>query len=94
MKLDNKVIILTGAASGIGKALFEIFSTQNIRLAAVDLSFPQDFLPTKSSTQIVLLNYDVSQANAIDQLFEELLKLWGQIDVFVANAGFAYYERL
>lgn len=94
MKLDNKVIILTGAASGIGKALFEIFSTQNIRLAAVDLSFPQDFLPTKSSAQIVLLNYDLSQANAIDQLFEELLKLWGQIDVFVANAGFAYYERL
>lgn len=95
MKLDNNtVVILTGAASGIGRALFEIFSTQNIKLAAVDLSFPQDFLPAKSSAQIVLLSHDLSQVNAIDQLFDEVLKLWGSVDVFVANAGFAYYERL
>jgi NAD(P)-dependent dehydrogenase (short-subunit alcohol dehydrogenase family) len=43
---------------------------------------------------VVLFTYDLSQKNAIDKLFEQVLNLWGKIDVFVANAGFAYYEKL
>jgi NADP-dependent 3-hydroxy acid dehydrogenase YdfG len=37
MKLDSQVIVLTGAASGIGKALLEILSSKNLKIAAVDL---------------------------------------------------------
>ena len=93
MKLDGQVIVLTGAASGIGKALFKIFSAQNVKLAAVDVSFPEEFLPAQSSAKIVLLNYNLSQAKSINQVFDEVLNTWGQIDVFIANAGFAYYEK-
>jgi short-subunit dehydrogenase len=94
MKFDHQVIVLTGAASGIGKELFKILSAQPIQLAAVDLAFPQDFLPKNKTAQVVFLNYNLSQANAIDQLFDEVLKLWGKIDIFIANAGFAYYEKI
>ncbi|GAB4129950.1 MAG: SDR family oxidoreductase [Raineya sp.] len=94
MELDGKVFILTGAASGIGKELFKILSKKPIKIAAIDLSFPENFLDNSASAQIVLLNYDLSQPNAIDELFEKTLNLWGKIDVFVANAGFAYYEKI
>lgn len=94
MKLDGQVIVLTGAASGIGKALFAILASHNLKLAAVDLSFPDEFRKPTTTAEIVLLPYDLSQASEIDQLFDEILRLWGRIDVFVANAGFAYYEKL
>ena len=94
MTSDKQVFVLTGAASGIGKALFDILSAQAIRLAAVDLSFPKDFLSKPRSASILLLHYDLSQPQSIDQLFDEVLDHWRRIDVFVANAGFAYYEKL
>jgi len=93
MNLENQVVVLTGAASGIGKALLEILSSQKLKIAAVDLQFPDNFLKNPQA-EIVLIACDLSKKNAIDELFEKVLNLWGQIDVFVANAGFAYYEKL
>jgi uncharacterized protein len=90
MNLTNKNIILTGAASGIGKSLLEqLLIFEEINIIAVDIN------PIVSDSQKVMSYVcDLTKEKEIDNLFEFALKNLPQIDIFIANAGFAYYEQL
>jgi uncharacterized protein len=90
MNLTNKNIILTGAASGIGKSLLEqLLIFEGIKIIAVDIN------PIVSDSQKVISYVcDLTKEKEIDDLFEFALKNLPQIDIFIANAGFAYYEQL
>ena len=88
MKITHKNIILTGAASGIGKALLnELLDFEGIKVIAVDLNVIED-----SSDKIIPFICDLSQQSEVDRLFEFALMQFQAVDIFIANAGFAYYE--
>ena len=90
MIIQNKNIILTGAASGIGKALLlQLLEYQGIKILAVDLNEVEII-----SDKIIPYVCDVSQQAEIDHLFEFALTQFPTIDIFIANAGFAYYEEV
>lgn len=88
MKIAHKNIILTGAASGIGKALLnQLLDFEGIRIIAVDLNEIEN-----TSDKIIPFVCDLSQQSEIDRLFEFAIAQFQTIDIFIANAGFAYYE--
>ncbi len=106
MDLNGTRIVLTGAASGIGLALLRRLAERRVQVLAVDLnaSALQAACSAagslaappngQSAAQITPYLADMGQPEAIDQLFEAALSQFGGIDLFIANAGFAYFEEL
>lgn len=91
--IENKRIVLTGANSGIGLEVLKLLLEREGNIIfAVDLNI--DVLSTLDASRVIPYQCDVSQAQNIDKLFQEALAALGNMDVFYANAGFAYYEEL
>lgn len=90
MNLTNKNIILTGAASGIGKSLLEqLLAFDGIAIIAVDINSI-----VSDNQKVTSYMCDLTKENEVDKLFDFAKETFRQIDVFIANAGFAYYEQL
>ncbi len=98
MQLSDQSIVLSGAASGIGLALLEELADLPCRVLAVDvnalaLEAACARLNGKAA-QITPYACDLSSRANVDALFEQALSTLGRIDIFFANAGFAYYEEI
>lgn len=95
MQIESQRIILTGAASGIGRALLEQLAAYPAQILAVDRQqIGPENLPHQAKAQITPYVCDLGQPQAVDALFQAAIETLGGIDLFIANAGFAYYERL
>lgn len=91
MKLSNKNIILTGASSGIGNALLQKLSIyEGLKIIAVSRNIDS----IQKSDVIYPFAADLSNKEGVDRLFEYAKETLGTVDVFIANAGFAYIEEL
>ena len=91
MKMQNKVIVVTGAGSGIGRALTLKLVAMGAKVAAVDLN-PDTLAETvnlagsnkrKISTHIV----NVSDKGAVDNLPQAVINAHGTVDGLINNAG-------
>ncbi len=98
MRLTDQAVVLTGAASGIGLALLERLARHPLRILAADLNAAalEAACQRLADRNAVLYPWpcDLSTPQAVEQLFEEAIRRMGRIDLFIANAGFAYYERI
>jgi short-subunit dehydrogenase len=86
----DRVVLLTGAAGGIGAALARAFAAAGARLALVDrdeagLASVADALP--DTTQVSLHPLDLADFSAFDGLLADVIAAHGQLDVLVNNAG-------
>jgi NAD(P)-dependent dehydrogenase (short-subunit alcohol dehydrogenase family) len=85
-RLQDKVAIVTGAASGIGRASAELFAAEGARVLAVDrpgadLAFADGAIET--------LACDVALAEAPSVIVDHALAAFGQLDILFNNAGVA-----
>jgi len=90
-RFDDKVVIITGASSGIGKALVFEFTNRGAKVVAAarsleNLSALEKELRAKSS-EILIVKTDVSIENDCKRLIEETIEKFGKIDVLINNAG-------
>lgn len=98
MNIEGKAVVVTGAASGIGKAVVQRLAEIDCTVLAVDRN--QDGLNavceslSGKSAKIQPYGCDLSDSAQVDGLFDHALQEMGQIDLFIANAGFPYYEVL
>jgi NAD(P)-dependent dehydrogenase (short-subunit alcohol dehydrogenase family) len=82
----QRAAVVTGAASGIGKATAELFAERGYGVVAVDLS--ADGLQwTEAVDGVVALAGDVSQAEANEAMVALATERFGRLDVAVLNAG-------
>jgi|LSQX01.3.fsa_nt_gb short-subunit dehydrogenase len=89
--IQNKVVIITGASSGIGKALAYTFAKQRARLviAARNIEVLQAMVSEISGygIEIIAVKTDVSVENDCKNLINEAINRFGTIDVLICNAG-------
>jgi 3-oxoacyl-[acyl-carrier protein] reductase len=91
MRFAGRVVIVTGAAKGIGAAIARGFAAEGARLAALDVDAAGlDTLVkglTERGGEAFSLACDVTAAAAVRQAVEAVTARWSRIDVLVNNAG-------
>ncbi len=90
-KLQDKVIIITGASSGIGKSLAEEAMKKGMRmvLAARNTDAMEQHVKQKSwdVARYLIVKTDVSEEQQCQELIEKAIEKFGAIDILVNNAG-------
>jgi len=99
MKLENKVIIVTGSSKGIGKEV-AIQLAKNGAKVVVNYSNSKEeahetaeIIKTNGGIAITI-KADVSNKEEVTHLFDETIKAFGKIDVLVNNAGIMFNKLL
>ncbi|MEN9369556.1 MAG: hypothetical protein RI952_421 [Bacteroidota bacterium] len=92
MDIKGKVVVITGASSGIGLALAESFAAAGAKLvlAARNLAKLQEIaanLKLKYASEVIAVGVDVSKELQCQNLMDQTVKNFGQIDVLINNAG-------
>jgi NAD(P)-dependent dehydrogenase (short-subunit alcohol dehydrogenase family) len=86
-----RVVIVTGAARGIGAAIAEAFVDENAAVVLADIDESQlaataDALSSRGGTAVAV-RADITDAAAVDSLVSAALERFGRLDVLVNNAG-------
>ena len=95
MNFKNKVVLITGASSGIGKesaiefaklgANIILVTRRNDKLEQIENELK------KFHTTTLIIPCDVSKKDQVNQMSNLILEKFGSIDILVNNAGFAIY---
>lgn len=91
--LENKVIIITGAAMGLGLAAAQLLSAMGARLTLVDynekslLDAKDELMKQHPSNKVITIVADVSNEEAVKNYVNETVKEFGRVDGLYNNAG-------
>ena len=89
MELRDRICVVTGAASGIGKALAQAFKAEGARLVVCSDIDRDGVAETAAQTGGIAFTTDVSSETDIQHLIETVEADYGPIDLFCSNAGIA-----
>lgn len=91
MKLDGKVAIVTGAASGIGKRIAEIYAQNGAAVAIADLNLDGANATARElegkGAKALGVKMDVTDEADVDAGVAAVIKAFGKVDILVSNAG-------
>jgi NAD(P)-dependent dehydrogenase (short-subunit alcohol dehydrogenase family) len=98
MKLRGRVAIVTGAASGIGRASAILFAAEGARVVVADIDAERGEQTVAAiaecGNQAVYAQVDVCKEVEIRQMVEDTVARWGKIDILFNNAGVVLVKRL
>ena len=84
--LDGKVAVVTGATSGIGEKIAEVFVEQGAIVVAAGRRATEGAI-LQQRLGLTFIRSDVSKDENVAALFEETLRRFGRVDCLVNNAG-------
>jgi 3-oxoacyl-[acyl-carrier protein] reductase len=91
MRMRGRVVVVTGAGSGMGRAMVEEFSAEGARVAAVDVRdvAAEETIGAlgKPADDAIAISADVSDPQAVAVLGDEVLGHFGRVDVVCNTAG-------
>jgi NAD(P)-dependent dehydrogenase (short-subunit alcohol dehydrogenase family) len=79
MRLDGKVAVITGTASGIGAESARLFAAEGAKVVGVDLS--------EGAEGDLTIQADVTDPEAVEDMYAQARETFGKIDVLFNNAG-------
>jgi short-subunit dehydrogenase len=87
--MQNRVVVITGASSGIGKALAEKYASKgwNLVLAARRIERLHELEKQFPQVEVLALKTDVTIESDCENLIDKTLEKFGRIDVLINNAG-------
>jgi NAD(P)-dependent dehydrogenase (short-subunit alcohol dehydrogenase family) len=98
MRLQNKRAIVTGAASGIGKAIALAFAAEGADVAILDLNtdWGEQVVETIRSQgrRACFVRSDVGVADQVQTAFAEAVRFLGEVDVLVNNAAVIRFSKI
>jgi NAD(P)-dependent dehydrogenase (short-subunit alcohol dehydrogenase family) len=84
VRLNGKIAVVTGAASGIGRAISELFAEEGAVVYATDIVFPEKSTQLQS---LIRIQHDVSDEDQWRALVSRVEAEQGRLSVLVNNAG-------
>ncbi|MCM3134041.1 SDR family oxidoreductase [Paenibacillus polysaccharolyticus] len=91
MKLQNKVAIVTGAGSGMGKAIATLYAQEGAKVVVSDINeeaaeaVVQEIQANGGEAFVLLAN--VAKEEDVQQLIDQTVSKYGTVDILVNNAG-------
>jgi len=96
IRFDGKVVLVTGASRGIGKATAEAFSQSGARVMVhfkSNKAAAESVIKTLPGSDHFLFQADLSVPEQIEHLVQQVIRTCGKIDILVNNAGiFGEYD--
>jgi NAD(P)-dependent dehydrogenase (short-subunit alcohol dehydrogenase family) len=90
-EFDEKVVVVTGAAHGIGEAIASRFSAEGARVVLVDyvkdVTTTAERIQHKYGHEVMSFQVDVTEESQVAHLYQQVFDHLGHIDVSVQNAG-------
>jgi len=90
MQLKDKVAIVTGGASGIGKATVQLFVKEGARVTIADYSDAGEELAKElraAGAEVMFVKVDVRDEAQVAAMVDKTVEAFGRLDIMVANAG-------
>ncbi len=93
VSLKNKTIIITGASSGLGKALAMELVKENCNLVLAARRVDKlkevnsEIMKMNPYSKSIIVKTDISEENDVINLFEKAIEAFGKVDILVNNAG-------
>lgn len=90
-KLNDKVVLITGAGSGMGAEMAKLFAKEGAKIVGVDIN--EERMQQVSDEikadhgQVCMQKADISQLDAVQAVFEKAVSTYGKLDILVNNAG-------
>ncbi|OGT38269.1 MAG: 3-hydroxybutyrate dehydrogenase [Gammaproteobacteria bacterium RIFCSPHIGHO2_12_FULL_37_14] len=98
MRLQDKVAVITGSASGIGKEIAEIFSKEGAKVVIADLNADQADATAKEiiaqGGQALAVKMDVTNETEVDNGIAQVIKTFGGVDILISNAGIQHIDPI
>lgn len=88
-RLEGKVAIVTGGASGIGRATVELFEAEGAKVILADIQDDRGEAIAQTSPNIRYVHTDVTQERDIKAMIDAAVEAWGRLDILFNNAGTA-----
>ncbi|WP_436869404.1 SDR family oxidoreductase [Acinetobacter courvalinii] len=97
-KLKDKVVLISGGDSGIGRSIAVLFAREGADVAIIYLEEQQDAEKTKQLVEqegqhCLLLKEDISDPKSSEKCVAETLKVFGKINILINNAGVQYQQK-
>ena len=93
-RLDGKVALITGAASGIGRASAVLFAKEGATVAVVDRALPEAqetvAVIKKAKGEAIAIEADVSRAADVEMMIKKTVDTYGRLDILFNNAGISF----
>lgn len=90
-RLDEKIILITGAGSGIGRSTALLFASEGATVIVNDLNEPNGTetvqLIAEAGGQALFIQADVCDPAATERMIDQTIETYGRIDVLFNNAG-------
>ncbi|MEK3888144.1 SDR family NAD(P)-dependent oxidoreductase [Bacillus sp. FSL K6-3431] len=96
--LKDQVTVITGAATGLGKAMATALSQAGSNIVIADINFSEaqktaDELKRNEGIEAIALAMDVTKEDQVNAMVNDVLDHFGKIDVLINNAGIVINEK-
>ncbi|EAG1722954.1 TPA: SDR family oxidoreductase [Listeria innocua] len=92
--ITDKVAVVTGAASGIGRAMAELFSEKGAYVVLLDIKEDvKDVAAKINPSRTLALQVDITKKENIEKVVAEIKKVYPKIDILANSAGVALLEK-
>ena len=94
MNFENKVVLITGASSGIGEALTDQLAKENCRLVLlarrIELLEQLSRKLQLNADKVLVIKCDVSKKEEVAGAHEKIMERFGGVDIAILNAGYGH----
>ncbi|MDQ0203949.1 SDR family oxidoreductase [Pectinatus haikarae] len=87
LNIEDKVVVVTGGASGIGKAVTEAFLAQGSKVVVADMNPAAPVIDGMNEDNFLYAVADVTKAASVKSMIDKAVERFGSVDVMVNNAG-------
>lgn len=87
-RLNNKIAVITGAGSGMGRAMAQMFAAEGARVVCADISGNQDEVAAQIGNGAIAVHADVADETQVQAMIAAAEDRFGRLDILVNNAGF------